>query len=57
VNRIQKKFVCDALEYEHVLSEWESQFVNDLAEKKDEYELSEKQNSILNRISQKVNNA
>ena len=61
MNRIQKKFICDALNQEHKLSEWESQFVNDLAAKDGEYEkrgveltLSQKQNEILNRISQKL---
>ena len=56
MNRMQKKFVLDALEYEHMLSEWESKFINDLADKEDGYELSDKQNSILNRISQKLGN-
>jgi hypothetical protein len=55
MNRIQKKFICDALEHEHMLSEWESQFINDLAEKPDDYELSKRQNEVLNRISQKIN--
>jgi hypothetical protein len=52
---MQKKFICDALEYEHLLSEWEIKFVNDLADKPDDYELSDKQNKVLNRISQKIN--
>ena len=52
MNRVQKKFICDALEEEHLLSDWESDFVNDLADKDDDYELSEMQNSTLNRISQ-----
>lgn len=55
MNRIQKKFICDALDSEHMLSEWESQFINDLAERPDDYELSNKQNEVLNRISQKIN--
>lgn len=54
MNRVQKKFICDALDNEHDLTEWESRFINDLADKPDDYELSEKQNEILNRISQKV---
>lgn len=56
MNRIQKKFVLDALDYEERLSEWELGFINDLAEYGDDRELSEKQNTILNRISQKINN-
>lgn len=54
MNRVQRQFVKDAIEYEHKLTEWEAKFINDLAERGDDYELSEKQNSILNRISQKL---
>ena len=53
-NRVQKRFICDALEDEHKLSEWERQFINDLADRGDDYDLSEKQNAVLNRISQKI---
>lgn len=54
MNKVQKRFVLEALDNEYKLSEWESQFVNDLAEKPDDYELSEKQNAVLNRIQNKV---
>lgn len=54
MNRIQKKIVIDALDNEHKLSGWESKFINDLADKEDSYQLTEKQNEILNRISQKI---
>lgn len=54
MNRVQKKFVLDALDQEHKLSAWESDFINDLAELPDDYELSEKQNHILNRIQGKL---
>ena len=47
MNRIQSKFVSDAMDYEERLSEWELQFINDLADKPDDYELSDKQNSPL----------
>jgi len=61
VNRIQTKFVEDALAEPDKLSEWELNFVTDLAEREmntqtsaaEEYELSDKQNAVLNRISQK----
>ena len=33
MNKVQRKFVIDALGQEHKLSEWESQFINDLAER------------------------
>lgn len=57
MNRVQRKFVIDALDEEHKLSEWESQFINDLAERDEQnpdYELSDKQNEILNRIQRKL---
>jgi hypothetical protein len=54
-NKVQIKFIKDALDAEHMLSEWESQFINDLAELDDDAELSEKQNKVLNRIIGKVN--
>lgn len=55
MNRVQIKFIKDAMESDYLLSEWEFNFINDLAGKDEDYELSEKQNSILNRISNKVN--
>lgn len=61
MNRVQKRFILDALDQEHKLSEAESAFINDLAEKDEYYAsrgveltLSEKQNEWLNRISQKL---
>lgn len=55
MNRVQIKFIKDALDHEDHLTDWESQFINDLAVKPDDYELSDKQNAVLNRISDKVN--
>ena len=55
MNRVQQQFICDAMDAEHLLTEWEQQFISDLADKADSYELSDRQNEILNRISQKVN--
>lgn len=54
MNRVQKKFISDALDYEHKLDDWERGFINDLAEKPDTYELSEKQNKRLNQIQRKI---
>ncbi len=54
MNRIQRKIIKDALDEEHRLTDWESEFVNNLAMRDDDYELSEKQNSILNRIGSKL---
>ena len=54
MNRVQHRFILDALENPEKLTSWEWDFINDLAEKPDEYELSEKQNETLNRIQKKV---
>lgn len=53
-NKIQRKFILDALDNPEVLSDWEYDFINNLADRDDDYELSEKQNAVLNRISQKL---
>lgn len=44
----------DALDQEEKLTSWESDFINSLAERDDDYELSQKQNEILNRIQKKL---
>lgn len=54
-NRIQRKFIIDALDNQELLTEWEIDFINSIADKKDHEELTEKQNAVLNRISQKIN--
>lgn len=57
MNRVQRKFVLDALGQEDKLTEWESQFINDLAERDERFpdnELTDKQNEILNRIQRKL---
>ena len=48
MNRFQIKIVKDALDQPENLSDWESDFISDIADKGDDYELSEKQNSIIN---------
>lgn len=55
MNRVQKQIIKDALDEEHRLSEWESEFINDMAEFDDDRELTAKQNSVLNRIGTKLN--
>lgn len=55
MNRVQVKFVEDAIEKEDKLSEWEREFIDNLYHKPTDYELSEKQNQILNRITSKLN--
>ncbi len=54
MNRVQKRFIKDALDQEYKLTEWEAKFINDIAEKEDNYELTERQNEILNRIQGKL---
>ena len=57
MNRVQRKFVLDALDQEEKLSEWESMYINDLADRDEQnpdYTLSDKQNEILNRIQRKL---
>lgn len=57
MNRVQRKFVIDALDQEDKLTEWESQFVNDLADRDEnqpDLKLSDKQNEVLNRIQRKL---
>lgn len=54
MNGYQRKRILEALDNEAKLSEWEWDFINSLADRPDDYELSHKQNEILNRISQKM---
>ena len=57
MNKVQRRFVLDAMDQDHILSEWEAGFIDDLAdrdEKNPDMNLSDKQNEILNRISQKL---
>lgn len=58
MNKVQRKFVMDALEQESELSEWESEFINDLADRDEKYPdavLTDRQNEVLNRIQRKLN--
>lgn len=56
MNKVQIKFIQDAMDNEDKLTSWEWDFINNLADKSEDYELSEKQNAILNRIQGKVIN-
>ena len=62
MNRVQSKLLSDALKEQHKLSDWECDFIHDLAEQEykkaeagDELILSERQNAVLNKISTKAN--
>ncbi len=54
VNRVQQRFVKDAIDQPEKLTDWEYDFINSLAEIPDDRELTEKQNAILNRIQRKL---
>lgn len=54
MNGYQIKRILEAQDNLEHLSDWENDFINNLADKKDEFELTEKQNSVLNRISEKI---
>lgn len=53
-NRVQRKFICDALDQPEKLSEWEHERMMEWADYPDERPLSDKQNEILNRIQEKL---
>lgn len=54
MNKFYKRIILDGLENEEMLTEWEVEFISNLAEKPDEYELSEKQKEVLKRIEHKI---
>jgi hypothetical protein len=54
MNRVQIRFIKDALDQEHKLNEWEQKFINDLADRDDGYELTQRQNECLNNIQRKL---
>ncbi len=57
MNRIQKQIIKDALENSEILSDWEWGFISDLADKDDRspgYELTKKQNDVINRIGSRT---
>lgn len=54
MNRLQKQIIKDAIEYPETLTEWEIDFIDNIAGKDDNYELSNAQNSTLNGIGSKI---
>lgn len=54
MNRVQISIIKQALDHPEVLDDWEYDFINDMADKEDDYPVSDKQNQILNRISNKL---
>ena len=53
MNKVQVKFLEEALDNEEHLTEWEAGIINNLVGK-EERDLSEKQNEVLNRIQKKL---
>lgn len=53
-NRVQKQIIKDALDEPEKLTDWENEFIASVAEIEDDQELTQKQNAVLNRISQKL---
>lgn len=53
-NRVQIKFIEDALDQDHKLSAWECDFIESLSNLPEDKPLTDRQNEILNRISQKL---
>jgi len=54
MNRVQIQIIKEAMDSPEKLSNWEFDFVNDIAKKGDDYELSDKQNHIVNRIGSRM---
>jgi len=54
MDRVQINMIKEAQDNENMLSEWEHDFINSLADKDEDYTLSEKQNAVLLRINNKV---
>lgn len=54
MNGLQIKWLEKADEQSDKLNDWELEFVENLNDKPEDYELSDKQNSVLNKINAKL---
>lgn len=54
MNGLQLKWLEKADEQSDQLNDWEQEFVENLMDKPEDYELSLKQNSVLNKIHSKL---
>lgn len=54
MNNYQIKRIAEAMEKSQLLTAWECDFIESLSDMNEEQELTEKQNAVLNRISQKM---
>ena len=54
MNSYHITIIKQALDHPGLLSEWEDEFINNIAERDDDYNLSEKQIEVLNKIEHKI---
>jgi len=54
VNGLQVKIIKEALETPELLTEWEVEFIQNIANKHEDVDLTKKQNSVLNKIWDKL---
>ena len=54
MNKYHTETIKQALDSDELLSEWEVDFISNLADKDDNYKLSEKQVECLNKITSKI---
>jgi len=54
MTKVQIQIINDAMHYDLLLNDWEIDFINSLADKNDDYQLSDKQSHIINKIGGKV---
>ena len=55
MNRVQLKFIEDAMEQEEKLTDWERGFIDDLSNMDEDRELTVRQNEVLNQITTRLN--
>ena len=54
MDRFYNRIILDGLDHPELLSEWECGFIASLAEKDENYELSDKQKEALRKIEHKI---
>lgn len=54
MDKVQVQIIKEAMDQCEKLTDWEVAFIDGLADRRDDYELSDKQNAVLNRIGNKM---
>lgn len=54
MNKVQTQIIKEATDQCDKLTAWEVAFIDGLIDRRDDYELSDKQNAVLNRIGNKM---